>query len=267
MGRYQHAGRHGQIHRGDADGAADALTVLHRAAETVAVSQKLRRPLHVARLDQRADVGGADGDTVMHHLGDDVAAQPQLGAFLLQELGVSGVFMAEAVVVTRHQMHRAIALDQQLCDKILPRHGHHLVVEGGQYDPVDAVEAADQRLPVLRGVDEVHRLAGDHLLGWAVKGKDGRLRAQRTGALRRFLQQGAVAPVYAVKKAEGYYSSFQSVHAPKKFFWEVRTPPSARLRHKKAPSPPYTRYRPSGTAAVRGLPQRQRRSSSAEGMV
>ena len=231
-------GRHGQVHRGDADGAADALAVLHRAAEAVAVAQKFGGALHISRLHQCADVGGADGDAVVHHLRDDVAAQAQLGAFLLQELGVSGVFVAEAVVVARHQMHRAIALDQQLRDEVLPRHGHHVAVKGGQNDPVDAVEPADQALPVLRRVDEVHRLAGDHLLGRAVKGKDGRLRAQLAGALRRFLQQGAVPPVYAVEKAEGYHSSFQGVHAPKKFFREVRVPFSARLRQRNVPSPP-----------------------------
>ena len=203
----------------------------------------------------------------MHHLGDDVAAQSQLGALFPQKLGVSGVFVAEPVVMARHQMHRAAALHQQLRYKVLPGHGHHLEVKGGQDDAVDTVQAADETLPVLRRVDEVHRLTGDHLLGRPVKGKDDRLRAQLTGPLCCPLQQGAVTAVYAVEKAKGYHSSFQSVHAPKKFFREVKTPPSPRLRHRKLPSRPYTRYSPSGSSAVRGLPQRHRRSAPSVGMT
>ena len=86
----------------------------------------------------------------MHHLGDDVAAQSQLGALFPQKLGVSGVFVAEPVVMARHQMHRAAALHQQLRYKVLPGHGHHLAVKGGQNDAVNAVQAADETLPVLR---------------------------------------------------------------------------------------------------------------------
>ena len=142
------------------------------------------------------------------------------------------------------------------------------MVKGGQNDPLNAVKAADQALPVLRRIDEVHRLTGDHLLGRPVKGENHRLRAQLAGTLHCFLQQRAVAAVYAIEKAQGYHSSFQNVHAPKKFFCEVRTPCAMRLRHKNVPSRPYTRYSPSASPFTsRGLPHRQRRSASSEATV
>ena len=83
MGGREHMLRHRQIHRGYADGAPDALTVLHRLAQAVAVPQEFRRPLHVARLHQRADIGGADGDALPLHRRDNVAADAQLGTFFL----------------------------------------------------------------------------------------------------------------------------------------------------------------------------------------
>ena len=251
--------RHRQIHRGDADGAADALAVLHRLAQAVAVAQKFLRPLHVTALHQRPDIGGADGDALQRHLGDDVAAYAQLSAFLLQKLHVAGVLVSEPVVVARHQVHRAAALYQQPGQEILPGHSHHLPVEGGENDLLNAVQPLHQALPVPVGVDEIYGLSRDHLLGRPVEGKGRRHSAQLGGTLRRFAQQRPVAPVYAVKKAQGDDSFFQIVHAPKKFFSEVSTPLRQRLRHRNAPSGPYTRYSPSvSSGAGRGLPHRQR---------
>ena len=184
------------------------MAVDHGLGQAVAVAQEQRRPLHVPGLHQRADVGRADGNALQLHLGDDVAAYPQLPALLLQKPGIALILVAEVVVVARHQMHGPVALYQQLRDKILPRHGHHGLVKGGQDHLLNAIDAPGQISPILRGVDEGHGASGDHLLRGTVEGKDGGDRPQLPGPLHRFLQQGSVAPVDTVEKAQGDDSTF-----------------------------------------------------------
>ena len=163
-GRRQHMGRHGQVHRGDADGAAQPLAVLHRLTQAVGMAQKQRRPLHVALLHQRADIGGADGDALDLHLGDDIAAQPQVRALRLQQRHRALVFVAEAVVVAGHEMHRAVVPNEHL-NVILPAHGHHGLIEAGEDDPLNAVYPSDDVPPVVVGVEQRHRRPGDKFSG------------------------------------------------------------------------------------------------------
>lgn len=55
--RCQHMGRHGQVDRGNADGAAQPFTVFHGMGQAVGMAQKFRGPFHVAFSQQRADIG------------------------------------------------------------------------------------------------------------------------------------------------------------------------------------------------------------------
>ena len=201
------------------------------------MAEKQRRALHVARLHERADVGGADGDALDLHLWDDVAAEPQLTALRLQQLGVALVLVAEVVVMTGDEVHRAIVADEHL-DIVLPAHGHHRLIERGEDDIADAVDPLDQAAAILGRVDEIDGLACDDLLGRAVEGKDGGGDAQLTGALDGLAQKRPVAAVYAVEKAQGNDSMIQVLHAPKKFFRDVSVPFWARLRQRNVPSRP-----------------------------
>ena len=79
----------------------------HPVAEGVGVAQKLVGPLNFALGHQGADIGGGDGDALLLHLGDDVTADAQGLAGLLEPLGIALPFVAEVVVVTGHQMDRA----------------------------------------------------------------------------------------------------------------------------------------------------------------
>ena len=195
-------GRKGEVHRGDAQRAAQPVAVDHGLGQAVAVAQEQRRPLHVPGLHQRADIGRADGNALQLHLGDDVAAQPQLPALLLQKPGIALILVAEVVVVARHQMHGPMALYQQLRDKILPQHGHHGLVKGGQDHLLNAIDAPGQIGPILRGVDEGHRYAGDYLLRRLRPGEHRRADAPAPGLFHGAAQQGAVAQMDPVEKAQ-----------------------------------------------------------------
>ena len=127
---------------------------------------------------------------------------PSSAHLACQQFRSALVLVAEAVVVTRHQMDGVIPLDQNLRDEILPGGSHHLLVKGDHDDIVDAVEIFGQPGPVLRGVDEGHRHAGDYLLGRLRPGEHRRADAPALGFLHRAAQQGAVAQMYPVKKAQ-----------------------------------------------------------------
>ena len=126
--------------------------------------------------------------------------------------------MAEAVVVSGHQMHGVHIPHQLLLHKGVPGQGHHLPVKGRQDDPLYAVQALHQPPPVLRRVDEQHRLSRDHLLRRAVKGKYHRLCAQLPGPLHGLFQQGPVAPMHPVKKAQGNDCLVQNLSRSEKVF-------------------------------------------------
>lgn len=113
------------------------------------VAQILHGPLHLSKAYQTADVGGADGDAADRDLRDNVAAKTQLGALAFQQFRSALVLVAEAVVMTGHQMDGVIPLDENFRYEILPGGSHHLLVKGDHDDIVDAVETFGQPDPVL----------------------------------------------------------------------------------------------------------------------
>ena len=221
---------------------ADAATVPHRLGQDMGMAQILHGPLHLSKAYQTADVGGADGDAAHRDLRDDVAAKTQLGALAFQQLRSALVLVAEAVVMTGHQMDGVIPLDENFRYEILPGCSHYLLVKGNHDDIIDAVETFGQPGPVLRGVDEGHRYAGDYLLRRLRPGEHRRADAPGLGLLRRAAQQGAMAQMYPVKKAQGNDSRLIGhTYAPKKFLIDVSVPHSARERQRKSPLRPWTR--------------------------
>ena len=65
------------------------FSVGHPVGEHMGVAQKLHRPVHLPLGDQGADIGGGDGDPLPLDLADDVTADAQLCAHLLEALGVA----------------------------------------------------------------------------------------------------------------------------------------------------------------------------------
>ena len=170
--------------------------------EHMGVAQKLHRPVHLPLGDQGADIGGGDGDPLPLDLADDVTADAQLCAHLLEALGVALAHIAEVEVVARHDVDHAQLPHQVLRNKILPIHAHH-PVKAGDDDLLDVVAGAHQPDPVLHRAEERDVLAGDGRSGTAVEGESGGDGVQLPGALGHPLEQGPMPGVDAVKKAEG----------------------------------------------------------------
>lgn len=76
------------------------------------MAQKFIGPFQLPLGHQGADVGGGDGDALLLHLGDDVAADPQLLAGVHQALGVALALIAEVIVVAGHQVDGPQVADQ-----------------------------------------------------------------------------------------------------------------------------------------------------------
>lgn len=105
--------------------------------------EKARGALHLARFDERADIGRADGHAVQLHLGNDVAAKAERTAFFAQLLRIALILVAETEIVPRDEVYGAVLLHQQLGDEVLPRHGHHRAVKRLDKHRADAVILTD----------------------------------------------------------------------------------------------------------------------------
>ena len=196
-------GRNGQVHRGDADGTAQVLAVLHRVGQAVGVAQEFLGPLHIPLAKKAADVGGAHLDPIDLHQGDDVAGDAELRTLLLQLDGVPLALVAEVEVLPADQVAGVQVAIEHVRDEIFPGHVHHGLVEMGEDHVLDAVEPVDQICPVLGGVDELHGRVGVQVAGVTVKGEHGGGEPLFRRAVDGFLQEHAVAAVDAVEKVQG----------------------------------------------------------------
>ena len=176
------------------------------------MAQEVIGPLDLALGQQGADIGGGDGDSIQLNFGDDVAAHAQPGALLPQPVGVALSLVAEVEVVPRHEMDRAVLPHQKLGDEVLPGHVHHPVVEVGHNDLPDAVVTAHQLRPVQGGVDQRHGAAENQVLRVGVEGDGGGGGPQLRRLTGHPAQQGPVAPVHPVEKAQ-CDNSFLFVHS------------------------------------------------------
>ena len=70
----------------------------------------------------------------------------------------------------------------------------------------------------LRGIEKEYRLSRNHLFRRPVKGEYHRLCAQFLGPLHGFFQQGAVAPMYPIKKSQGNDCLVQNLSRSEKIF-------------------------------------------------
>ena len=174
----------------------------HPVGQGVGVTQKLVGPLHLPLGDEGADIGGGDGDAILLHLLDDVAAHAQLPALLLQALGIALAHVAKVEVVSGHHMDTAQLLLQIFRHKVLPVHLLH-PIKGGHDDLFNAVIPAHQPHPVLHRAEQGDGLAGDGGGGAAVKSEGAGHGPQPVGRLGHRAEQGPVTLVYSVKKPQG----------------------------------------------------------------
>ena len=172
------------------------------------MAQKLVGPLHLPLGHQGTDVGGGNRDPLHLHLGDNVTADAQLLADLLEALGVALPLVAKVIVVAGHQVHGVKVLHQGAGHKVLPGLLHPGDGKGLHNDVLDTVVLAHQIRPVLGGGEQRHGPAQNHRLGVGVKGKGGGDGPQFLGHLGGAAHQGAVAIVDPIKEAQSDHSFF-----------------------------------------------------------
>ena len=169
-----------------------------------------------AGLQQPADAGGADGAAVNTDLRDDVAADTEFPALLLQPRRVALPAVAEVKIVTADHMLRMQLPDQIILHKDLPRHVHHRLVKVGEDHPLHAAEPAHEQLPLRHGVEQRHGRAEHERVRVRVKAQRSRGQPQRLRALPRPVEKRGVAQVDAVKKAQRQNAVMYQVCSPRK---------------------------------------------------
>lgn len=128
-----------QIRRGEQVCPTDAASMAYQAAERMRVPQIAGGAFNLSPLYQAADIRGTHGDTADFHFGDDVAAQAEFRAFFAQQFRGSLVFVAEVMIVSRHQMHCMISFHQDIRHKFIPGRRHHFPVKRHHQHIADAV--------------------------------------------------------------------------------------------------------------------------------
>ncbi len=174
------------------------------------MAQELGGPLQLPLGHQIPDVGGGDGDAVLLHLLDDVAAQPQLPALGPQPVRIAAALIAKVKVVAGHHMDHVQLLQQIFGDKILPVHALH-GLEGGNHHLLDSVALPHQKDTVLHCGQQRDGLSGDDGGGAAVEGEGAGDGLQPVRRRLHGSQQRPVAQMHPVKKAQGD-DSFLFVH-------------------------------------------------------
>ena len=225
---------------------ADALAVAHDPLHRKEVAEKRRCPLHIAVSQKRADIGRRNGHAVLLHTGDNITAEAVGGAVGLELFYVPLVLVAKAVIMPCHKMHRVILPDEQLRDKILPRHGHHVSVERLNKDLLHAVLRANDLRSLGGRCQQRHALSRDELARRTVERKGRGAAAALACAAHRHFEQLAVPDMHPVEKAEGddcgFIHGFAFLlcqrHTLKKFRFEVRSQALASDRARNVPSQP-----------------------------
>ena len=170
--------------------------------QSVGVSQEAGRLLHIPLGNERADIGGADHAAVQFHRLDDIAADAALFTVDFELFGRALAPVAEAEIVAHHDPAQVQFLDN-VVREALPGHTHGALVKVDKDHIVDPVAAADDLLPAQGAVDQGHLFAEHQRVRMNIEAQHRGHGADLGGALFGAFQQGAVADMYAVEKAQG----------------------------------------------------------------
>ena len=174
---------------------------MHGISQGVRVAEESRGLLHLAALNQGADIGGAHHAPVERHGLDHIAADAAPGAVIAQLLRRAFAAVAEAEIMADDDPGGLQLVDHRV-GKVPPGHAHHMLVEVDEHHIVDAEAAADDLLAPDGAVDERHLFAEHQRVRVHVKGKHRGHGADLGCALLRFVQQRRVPDMYPVEKAE-----------------------------------------------------------------
>ncbi len=175
---------------------------VHGVGQGVGMSQPAADFLHVPRLDQLADMGGADDLAVQHDGRDHVAAESVLRAVFPQALHRALAPVTEAEVVPDDDVADGELLHDAL-DELPPGDVHGVLGKMQEHDVFDAELAADQVLPANGAVDERHVLVEYQRIRVHVEAQHRGHGAECGRALLRPAKKRRVPDMHPVKKAKG----------------------------------------------------------------
>ena len=147
-------------------------------------------------------MGGAHDLPVQHHRRDHIAAKTVLGAVFPQARRRTLAPVAEAEVMTHHDV-ADLQVPDQVLQEIPPIHLHDAAVEVDEDHVFNAVAAADDLLPADGAVDQGDLFAKDQGVRVHVKAQHRGHGMQFGRPLLGSLEQFAVADMDAVEKAQG----------------------------------------------------------------
>ena len=128
----------------------------------------------------------------------------QLSAQPLEPLRITLPFVAKVEVVAHHQVDRPVLGHQILGDKVPPGHVHHPLIKAGHDHILNAVIPPHELRPVPGGAEQGHyRGIENQVLRVGVKSDGGGHSLPLGRHLAHPAQQGAVAQVHPVEKAQG----------------------------------------------------------------
>lgn len=219
VARHEHPVRELHIDRGRAHLRAEAVAVVHRVRQRVRMAEEGVGALDLTVFEQLADVSGADDAAVERDGGNDVAAEPVLGAVSGELFRRALAPPAEAEIVPDDERRRVHLIDERL-DERLPRHLHDRAVKVDKDHALNAEQAADELLAAMGTVDERNFRAAHERVRVHVKTHDRGDGAHFFRARDRAAHERGVADMNSVKKAQSYdtFLVFPYVKKPRKNF-------------------------------------------------
>ena len=197
------------------------VSVNHSSVYGIGSSQKLIGLAHISPVQFFPDVGAADIPVVLLGLLYDHRLKTALRGHLLQQVRGSGSLVAEAAVGAGHH-HLCVHLSHQhVFYKIFRRHVGYLFRKG-IFNQIIHSRLLHIAAPLLVGGDHRAPVPGHHASRRPAEGEHCRLQPPLLLQLHHLPQKLLVAPVPAVKLADGHHrrilnmeflQSFQILHS------------------------------------------------------
>jgi hypothetical protein len=188
---------------GETEHTTYLVTMDNTARDTVIASKEFAYHRHVPGLQRIAHGGTGNADAIdfdgMHRL----HLETMLGASCLQCCQVAAAPLAEAEVVTHHQVARAKTAQQDIDDKRFGGYGRNFSIEAQDMGAVDAGLLQQGQLLAQAGEPGGGFLMEKKFARMRLESKHGRGQTARTGTGDQRVEHGAMPQMQAVEIADG----------------------------------------------------------------